>query len=249
MKNRILMVVSAVLAAGCGGGKVGQPWDENRDGLIAACEGLDRYSCSATPGCHEEPLACIALCVDDGKGGCGSPCADTFRCVPDRCEDLDAASCSADPRCILESTPVCEIACLGTDCPPCAQPRDSCRTRPPSDDCSARPFETCSVDSRCEVREVVVCEGHGGGGTTRPGDQSIAPGCGGGCTATLQCAPRIVESDCATRDVDSCENDGSCRLIAYACPAICQDDGNGGCKPCALPPIACVPADDGPTPR
>lgn len=251
MKNRILMVVSAVVAVGCGGGKVGQPWDQNHDGLVEACEGLDRYSCGATSGCHGEAVACLAVCVDDGAGGCSSPCSEDFRCVPERCEELDAAQCSADPRCVLEAAPVCEIACLtGEDCPPCAQPQPVCRTRPPADDCSQRPFETCGVDSRCEVRAVTVCAHEGGGGTP-PADPGIAPGepapgCGGDCTTTLQCAPRLVENDCAARDADRCEADGACRLVAYACAAVCEDDGNGGCKPCPLPPVSCVPADDVP---
>ena len=30
-------------------------------------------------------------------------------------------------------------------------------------------------------------------------------------------------------------------MLAWACPAICKPDGNGGCVPCEAPPAACVP--------
>lgn len=281
-----------VLAAGCTGS---QAWDKNRDGLVGACEGLNRIACELSPGCKGQSLACIAVCVDDGKGGCGSPCPDDFACVPKaqpRCEDLNPHQCSSDKRCVV-STAVCVAICLDDGsggCKPC--PATVCMPREPEPQpqpaCGLIPIGVCPLVPACHVETQTACTASAGGtGHSEPGAPEA--GCGGGCTSTqlcvntvpvncesiavasctanpsceveyggvceIACLPGSACPPCATptarcvaRHTPSCEelsviecgSRPTCRVESYACPAVCEDDGKGGCKPCNVPAPHCM---------
>jgi hypothetical protein len=325
-----------------------RPWDENRDGLITACEGLNPRACDATPGCEPVPTVCTAICAPGPNGACDSPCVGTETCrptptppafdcsqlslsacvndsrcavaqllntsattpnsggaefaprapdenplptglvcvnrppsscellspdqclarpgcalagardevscdgpnetcpaiafeaprcitlpTPDFCEARDPNVCSLDGRCVLETEPVCDVICDPNGyCPPCSVGAQRCVAPRPPDFCGARDLNTCSLDGRCVLETGPVCDA-----ICDP--NGLCPPC---ANPSSFCVPAPVPDVCFGRDVASCEVDGRCELQAWACPAICIPDGNGGCEPCNAPPTACVPA-------
>ncbi len=344
MRQTLMLATMAIFTA-CGAtGDV--PWDENRDGLITACEGLNPRACDATVGCEPAPIVCTAICIDDGHGGCRPcvgeetcrptptplpfdcgqlslvACAADARCVvaaqaddlatggagfslpaprragicvnrpptpceqltpdvclarpgcaletlattdaacfaecdsagncrcatppmpstrcvtlppPDVCAHRDPNVCSIDGRCVLEpGVGVCETFCApGGNCSPCAPPSaPRCVPVTPVDECGARDANVCSIDGRCVLEAGPVC------------DVACAPdgSCPPCANPTVRCVPVTPIDHCGSRDLNACEVDGRCVVQAWACPAICKPDGNGGCEPCDAPPIACVPA-------
>lgn len=340
MRQTLILATMAMFTA-CGAtGNV--PWDENRDGLITACEGLNPHACDATVGCEPTATVCLAICIDDGHGGCrpcvgeetcrptttpplfdcrqlslnacvadprcaiaaeadeqtaggagfaeppplrpGScvnrpptPCeqlsvdvclarpgcaleastADiacfaecdsagncrcatppSSRCVtlpaPDVCSTRDPNVCSIDGRCVLEPGAACEVFCApGANCSPCAPPTPRCVPVTPVDECGARDPNVCSIDGRCELlQQTPVCD-------VICAPDGTCPPC---LDETVRCVPVSPPDLCFSRDINSCEVDGRCVVQAWACPAICTPDGNGGCEPCDAPPVACVPA-------
>ena len=341
MRQTLMFVTMAVLTA-CGS-TGNTPWDENRDGLISACEGLNPQACDATPGCEPAAVVCTLECRDDGRGGClpcigtetcrptptpppfdcsqlsatqcaadarcellqafttpaddrnGAPAAPEFRqpdtqvcvtrrpasceslsadvclarpgcalessdaspcfmacevddetcgctpaqlrCVtqppPDDCFGRDENSCTLDGRCVLESTAVCDVYCEpGTECPPCSVRNVYCVPAPPPDVCGSRDANSCTFDGRCVLVQGPVCDA-----VCDP--NGSCPPC---ANPTVYCVPAPPPDACGSRDLTSCELDGRCMVQAWACPAICKPDGNGGCEPCDAPPAVCVPA-------
>ncbi len=288
MRQTLMLATMAVLTA-CGAtGDV--PWDENRDGLITACEGLNPHACDATVGCEPDATVCAALCIDDGHGGCApcvgeetcrptpttppfdcsqlslNACAADPRCVvaapagdvatggaevafpaprrtgicvnrpPTPCEELSAEVCLARPGCALE-TLTADIACF-SECDAsgncrCATPVSSrCVTLPPPDVCGNRDPNVCSIDGRCELESGPVCD-------VACSPDGSCPPCANPSVRCVKVSPPDV---CGSRVISSCEVDGRCVVQAWACPAICIPDGNGGCEPCDAPPLSCVPA-------
>ena len=291
MRN-IWMTSLVVLAAGCG--IESKAWDKNHDGLVMQCEGLDRVFCSLTPGCEAREVACLAVCQDDGKGGCTNPCPNDFQCVPKApvaCSTLNAQQCSADPRCISDSV-VCGAVCRDDGkggCLPCGG--SVCRDRDPTPSCALVPLNSCASIPACEVRIETVCTATGHDLPLNGNSNEPTAGCGGGgsCISTEVCVNKPVQTcettgvasctanpscelangpvcevacspnapcppcatpavRCVTREALSCESrslvectsKAGCMVEAYACPAICEDDGKGGCKPCNAPPSHCV---------
>ena len=282
--RQMAMAFVAVAVAGCGE-KGLHAWDENHDGLIAQCEGLNRVACGVTPGCQGQELACILICRDDGKGGC-LPC-DDFQCIPQTqpsCESLTAHQCANDPRCVVS------LATSPGACPPNAFCETSavsvCQTKPPSTpDCALIPVGVCSLVPACEVQDITVCSVEPDHGI---GNQKPTAGCFPSCTTTQICAARTTAScegrppaactadpkcelqtgpvceiaclpgqacppcatptqlcvtkpsHCESRSIDQCLPADGCQVEAFACLAICEDDGNGGCLPCDAPPPRCV---------
>ncbi len=287
--RQILILATMAMFTACGAtGNV--PWDENRDGLIAACEGLNPHACDATVGCEPAATVCLAICIDDGHGGC-QPCVGEETCRPTTtpplfdCGQLSLNACVADPRCAIAagaddqaaggagfadpaprrpgscvnrpptpceqlSVDVClarpgcaleatttDIACFA-ECDSagncrCATPQSSrCVTLPAPDVCSTRDPNVCSIDGHCVLEPGAACE------------VFCAPGanCSPCAPPTPRCVPVTPPDLCRSRDLNSCEVDGRCVVRAWACPAICTPDGNGGCEPCDAPPVACVPA-------
>lgn len=342
-QTRILLSVVAVMAVtGCG--PTGNtPWDENRDGLIGPCEGLNPTACDATAGCEPAAVVCDLACRDDGHGGClpcpgGETCRPTppppaFDCaqltdvqcindsrcelvegavrteptggaefappapdqrppstrfcvnrLPTPCESLPADLCLARPGCALETSgATCDVACFAEGCPPCATPAQRCVTMPSPGDCSTRDANTCTIDGRCALEFGAVCDIACEPGGNCPPCATPTPVCvplpppdfcgardantctldgrcvlesgpvcdaicdpNGNCppcaNPTVHCVPAIPPDSCGGRDLASCELDGRCVVESWACPAICEFDADGGCKPCEAPPAMCVPA-------
>ena len=65
--RQTLMVAAMAVMMSCGADG-NTPWDENHDGLITACEGLNSHACDATPGCAPVPVACETALRSDGTG-------------------------------------------------------------------------------------------------------------------------------------------------------------------------------------
>lgn len=349
MRQTLMFATMAVMTA-CGASG-NTPWDQNHDGLITACEGLNPQACDATDGCERTPTLCTMECRDDGHGGC-LPCAGvdvcrplppppifacsnlplnlcavTPRCevvhaqvcaggaeapspsdpsvpplprcgVPDcqtidtcvnrqpaTCESLSNDVCLAQPGCALQAFgAVCEIACDpdSGSCPPCAMPQYHCITLPPPDVCGSRDPNVCSMDGRCVLEQGALCDAACAPDGSCPPCAMVAPRCvpapppdvcgarapdaclvdgrcvleqGPVCDAvcapdgtcppcanpSVRCVPAPPPDVCGGRDLTTCDFDGRCAVQAWACPAICKPDGNGGCVPCEAPPAACVP--------
>lgn len=319
MRQTLMLATMAVMTA-CGvSGNT--PWDQNHDGLVTACEGLNPQACDATAGCERAAFACTLECRDDGHGGC-VPCDSTDVCrpsppstgpdcsqlpinlcgllpmcevvqrqlctgaastssnsgagfaepsaappeeqdrvacqtitacvnrLPEQCESLSVDLCLAHPGCALEGSvstssgssdpaegapALCDLACDANGvCSPCGipQPQQRCVTLPPPDLCGGRDANTCTLDGQCMLESAPLCD--------------VACDFDGNCPPCTSPSPRCVAvpptDDCAARDANSCEVDGRCVVEAWACAAICQDDGHGGCVPCDVPPPSCVPA-------
>lgn len=210
-----------------------------QDRAPVSCEALDVSQCLSNPRCaivHDVAPA-FAPCAPGV--GCERPEVDPLpRCItrpaPVVCEQRDEASCELDGRCALERTSVCDVYCApGTQCPPCSVGLLQCVpvAPPPPRECEDRDPSQCTVDGRCMLESGPVCD-----------VACTAENCPPCANPVQTCVPLPVPSECATRDLNSCELDGQCRVEAYACPAICELEADGGCKPCNAPPAACVPA-------
>lgn len=198
------------------------------------CSGLDPAVCEANPGCMLEELTACPACA---PGSTCPPCETQRVCVArppvDSCSGLDVAACSARSDCQVEEVGVCPACAPGSPCPPCTT-TFVCVSRPPVDKCSVLDVATCRVTPECEVQSVGVCPACTPGGNCPP------------CTTTEICVS--APSRCYRLDEQSCSADPSCRLETWACPAVCIDDGMGGCLPCQVPPPSCVPNDPTPVP-
>jgi len=259
MRNLWIAVVATAVFAGCNAAPDGtKPWDQNHDGLITACEGLNHDSCLATPGCEAEAVYCTMVCRDDGLGGC-LPCDATETCRP---VPTPVPDCSALPPVLCGLVPACQVVtqelCTGVREPEPVDP-----TMPPQHDCLTPP--ACQVIQLCVNRLPPACE-------SLPADACLShPGCaleavGYGCAAVCEddghggcrpCepppdlpAPRCVTvapPSCESVPLDRCSLTPGCYVedqANFACAAVCEDDGDGGCKPCPTPPIApprCLP--------
>jgi hypothetical protein len=247
MRN-LLSIASLTLLAACG--PAGDtPWDENRDGLVTACEGLNPAACTATPGCAQAPVLCTMECRDDGHGGC-LPCPTAGACQPVAldCSAQAPDACGALPGCELVTQTVCSgSAGSGTAGSPAPAQEDIGVVAPPP--CGG----TCHVVEVCQPRRPVACE-------QLPHEACLAqPGCAlevGVCTFTCDprgpCPPcanpveRCVTvrppplDDCGPRDVSSCAVDGRCQLVdGPVCEVACL--AGQPCPPCATPSPVCVP--------
>lgn len=153
------------------------------------------------------------------------------------CEGLSEQNCLTTQGCELVY-PACPL-CTGPQCPPC-DPTPRCQEAqpPPTDPCKELDEKTCSSVPGC-YPEYAVC------------DLACAPDSDGGCmpcpTIYMGCSgqnpppPPPPQNTCEGLDEATCASRSDCYGIYYACPAVCEDDGNGGCKPCPLPPFECRP--------
>ncbi|MEW5742828.1 MAG: hypothetical protein AB1938_28180 [Myxococcota bacterium] len=247
---RRLWVVGAVALSACGAGNDGSvPWDQNHDGLITSCEGLSQAACEADASCEYVIAVCTQECRDDGNGGC-LPCNAQSFCrpiappPPPDCGALPVALCGLVPACQV----VTQEVCSGVTPPPedpavpahrCGVP-DGCTTisvcanrAPPR--CEDLAVDACLTVPGCALEELAwacaaVCEDDGHGGCL----PCPAP------PSTLRCVTIPPPDVCGSRDPSNCGIDGLCTLESWACPAICEDDGHGGCLPCQTPPPRCV---------
>ena len=169
---------------------------------------------------------------------CGAPaptCSPPApRCVPapppDVCGSRDENTCTIDGRCVLEVA-ICAAVCSPDgSCPPCANPSARCVPAPVEGVCDGRDENTCASDGQCMLIPGPEC-------LCSP--DGACPPC---ASPSVMCVPVPVTDVCSTRDLNTCAIDGQCMVQAWACPAVCNPDGNGGCEPCDAPPAACVPA-------
>lgn len=192
------------------------------------CTGLDPTVCELNPGCVLEDLTACPACDPAGGAPC-PPCTSQQICVArppvDSCTGLDIVACSARTDCQVEEVGVCPACAPGSTCPPCTT-TFVCVARP-EDKCSLLDIATCRLTPECAVESVGVCPACAPGGNCPP------------CTTTEVCVP--APSRCFGLDELSCNADPACRYEIWACPAICIDDGMGGCLPCNAPASECVP--------
>jgi hypothetical protein len=121
------------------------------------------------------------------------------------------------------------VVCSSEDCPV-----------PPSVPCQKLGAKTCTLSTECRLKELwcsgetCACAPCEAGKTCPPcGCPSTKPSvCEYTCIPKLPllCEELSDEKTCLTRS--DCEWD----QVPCACPAVCEDDGNGNCKPC--PPCA-----------
>ncbi len=242
MRQTLILSTMAVMAACTPAGNT--PWDQNHDGLITACEGLNPQACDATVGCEPTPMVCTLECRDDGHGGC-LPCgAEVCRPTPPPpvfdCSQLALNVCAVTPRCEVIHPPTCgggisapefaDQTTRPTPAPPLPG-HDVCRNRQPSA-CEELSNDACLAQSGCAL------EGFGAVCDIACDPIGNCPPC---AISQLRCVTIPPPDVCGSRDPNVCSIDGRCELQAWACPAICIPDGNGGCKPCDAPPFACVP--------
>ncbi|GMU62111.1 MAG: hypothetical protein AMXMBFR34_38740 [Myxococcaceae bacterium] len=249
---RRLWLGAVVVLGACGGEHGGtSPWDQNQDGLVAACEGLNQSACETDPGCEYVFAACTMDCRDDGHGGC-LPCDALSFCRP--IAPAPPPDCSALPVPLCGLVPACELVvqqvCTGVT----PLPEDP--SVPPQPRCGVP--DECTTITTCGNRRPPVCEG-------LSGDACLSvPGCAlevadwacpavceddghGGCLPCPMPPSRCVTVPppdvCGTRDPSNCGGDGLCTVELWACPAGCEDDGHGDCKPCEPPPPRCIPVE------
>lgn len=107
-------------------------------------------------------------------------------------------------------------------------PSDS---REPMLSCEGLSRDECATSSGCYVEDlacIAVCLDPDGTGD-----------CQSPCAEDFRCLPR--PASCEALDQQACEADARCEYVQYACPAVCIDDGRGGCLPCNAPPSHCQP--------
>ncbi len=241
MRN-LWMTSMVLVAAGCAGGVGSTPWDKNRDGLIGACEGLNRQACAATAGCEGQELACLAICQSDGVGGC-LPCPSDFQCVsvtptppPVSCALLPVGLCAIVPACEVQSVTVCSAT---VHAPDDSQPETGCGggcttvqicANRPSQSCENTPVDSCTSNPACELESGPVCEIACLVGTDCPPCATPSP----------RCVTRPVVDACGSLSDTECTAAAGCRLDGAVCSLVCEDDGKGGCKPCPGAPTRCV---------
>lgn len=263
MSTRWTMAVVALALAGCNAVDGTRPWDQNQDGLITACEGLTHDACLSTVGCAltNEPVAFGEDVATRAAQGCFAPepveiCQPLPPPPPPNCGELPLVLCGLVPACELVTQELCTgVRDSGHATPGveggCIPPPETCESvqlcvnrAPPS--CESLPVDACLAQPGCALQELAwaclaVCEDDGHGGCLP---------CPTPPDAELRCVtvppPTPV---CETRSADECTAMPGCALIQedYACPAICEDDGHGGCLPCPAPPPRCV-STTGPTP-
>ncbi|MFZ5438895.1 MAG: hypothetical protein ACOZQL_02745 [Myxococcota bacterium] len=100
--------------------------------------------------CRLEELACAAVCIDDGRGGC---LCNAFRCVaaaPPSCETLSAAQCGARSDCHVESI-ACATASVSDQAHvPCTS-QDRCVSGPPA--CASLNQTACQPHPHCRFTD------------------------------------------------------------------------------------------------
>lgn len=252
MRKLWTMTVAVVVLAGCQGAKDGtKPWDQNQDGLVTACEGLNHDTCVATAGCQLQPVYCLQACSD--ADGC-LPCDGVDLCVPvappppPDCSQLPVALCEFVPACEVQTAQLCtgvrgsdDAATPGME-GGCMGPPDACQTiqlcvnrLPPT--CESLSVDACLSQPGCALEELAwacaaICEDDGHGGCLP-------------CPAPPQTEARCVTvapPSCDTVPLDRCATTPGCYVEdRAACPALCQDDGAGGCLPCTSDVPRCMP--------
>lgn len=269
MRQTLMLAAMAVMTA-CGANG-NTPWDQNDDGLITACEGLNSYASDSTPGCEPAPNRCAVALREDGTS---APCVGEEICVPSSppvfsCSNLPLALCMVSTRCEVVQVQQCGGfgGSTDTDGAPASAEDPATGFREPTDP-SEPPQPRCGVGCSsvqlCAERAPVTCE-------SLSTDVCLShPGCAiegsasGESGADIACAPtpdgetggfvspcyRVAPQRCVTlpapdvcgsRDPNVCSIDGRCVLELGP---VCDAicAPDGTCPPCAIPSSVCVPA-------
>ncbi len=207
------------------------------------CELLETPACEARPDCEVVDFACPAVCIDDGKGGCkpcetpGAQCRERTPPVSE-CGALDEAHCAANPKCEVVVW-ACTLECRDDGqggCLPCKAPGPVCQERPAPDECAGLDAQQCVANPNCQIAEYAacpaVCIDDGKGGCLPCRDSGPL------CTHRIDVPP---PDECTGLDAQQCAANDQCELSdPTACPAVCIDDGKGGCLPCRGADSVCV---------
>jgi len=150
------------------------------------------------------------------------------------CAKLGATVCPLSSECRLkelwcdQATCACAACEKGKTCPPCDCPPPACKYAcVPKLPLLCEELSTgnaCGARADCEWTDTdcacpAICQDDGKGGCVP------CPPCGKSCRTKV---PAI----CQQLDVAQCLGRSDCQWETPACPAICQDDGKGGCLPC-----------------
>ena len=253
----------------CGPNQKPVPSGRDRNGCVTGyvckddlpCKGRAERSCSESPACRWQPIACTladraALCAEPGCGSCIGECVDR--------------------------EPICKPA------PPVPEPCDgtSVQVRDPSGcivswicepkTCSSHGDpNSCSADAACEWEQAACTLDAPSSSSDPAGARATQPafcypgpdgsGCApcplGFCRAKTRVCPLIgirpapcengqtpepikdeygcvvgykcpVDKQCAATDKAACEADKACSWEPLFCIQLCVSDGNGGCLPC-----------------
>lgn len=251
--RKVMMAVAVVVLAGCNAADGTKPWDQNQDGLVTACEGLNHDTCVATAGC--ELVATTPLYATDAERavqGCFAEptevCQPTPPPPPPDCSLIPVAMCQFIPACEVVSQQLC-TGVRGSDAstPPgmehgCIPPPDTCEVvefcvnrAPPS--CESLSEDACLAQPGCALEEVFYActmecrdDGHGG---CMPCEAPTGP--------QARCVT-VPPPSCEGVPLDHCALTPGCYVEeSAACPAVCEDDGMGGCMPCPVAPPRCLP--------
>lgn len=226
MMKKLSWVSLVLVAAACGRGFDDPP--VNREPL-SPCGDLDRVMCGQRSDCRVENLACAAVCIDDGRGGC-LPC-NAFRCVeatPPACESLSVAQCGARSDCHLEGA-VCPAICEDDG-------RGGCLPCPAQDRCVSGPAACASLDqASCQARPDCRFETAGVPGAQE--DRQGAPFyCPPGDAACDPVPGHCIDAPCAALDPNTCRTRRDCRVE----PGFGGTPSTGsGFAPCAPDDQAC----------
>jgi len=222
----------------------------------AACSTLDETSCTARSDCRvEHALGACPPCDPsaDGRFACAQCVSPAPRCVdatPVSCGSLDITTCGTRADCHVERSsgglaspeagPVaCPQSCTtdsagNTACSGgCAlpTPTDRCVSNAPMR-CESLDANTCSLRADCSLETLPCIETC----TVDPLGNGICTA----CDATPRCVTARPVDTCSGLEDSACNARPDCSLEMLACPAVCVDDGNGGCEPCDTAAV-CVP--------
>ncbi len=205
--------------------------------LPPSCESLPTSSCSADPRCElvtadiasdqrAAPTDCVAVCQDNGDGGCVNPCWAPPPPAQQFCVTKQVSGCEAIPAVLCRFVSACEL-----------QTRTVC-----TDWATGQAVDAGSPNEAPEFRPAPKapdqdppkggCGGGGGGG-------------GGSCTSYQVCAPRTVPVPVPNCGAIANPSDASCASVpgcAYdSCGSACGDLAPG--EACiAVCVERCVPA-------
>ena len=195
------------------------------------CFGLNAQQCSTDPRCEVISYGCEC---DPNDFACD--CANISECrprQPTECYGLLPDACDARPDCEWAVRNHC--ACTDNE-PACSCPvvEPSCLPRTTPSTCEQLSPQQCVNTPGCGLLEV-DCACPAG----VPCDCDIAPRC-----VTVTPPPPLP---CQGLSDQECASNPRCELLPGACPAVCIDDGMGGCLPCNAP-SECVEREEPPVP-
>jgi hypothetical protein len=202
------------------------------------CTSLNAQQCQADPRC----VVTLALGACPPNAFCDTSAVPVCQNKPPNpnpdCSLIPVGACALVPACEVQDLTVCSVThAAGQEddaAPKCGVlPPGGCTTTQICTNkapvaCEDLAADACTANPNCELQNGPVCE-------IACLPNQPCPPC---ATPTPICVTR--PSHCETKPVDQCATEDGCMVETFACPAICEDDGNGGCLPCNAPPARCV---------